>query len=135
MGIGYLSYHFPQTVFFIYRSPTNTVTKAPAAMRTIPNKISHSDREPSFDTSPVLIKIAIGDEITRPKIAQNVCTPYFSKRNVISFAIRKVKGAEIVKECLDRIDDRVIIAEDHQHHGAGNTRNYHCGRSHNTEDK
>ena len=37
--------------------------------------------------------------------------------------------------CLDRIDDRVIIAEDHQHHGAGNTRNYHCGRSHNTEDK
>ena len=126
-------------------------------MRTIPNNISHSDREPSFDTSPVLIKIAIGDEITRPKIAQNVCTPYFSKRNVISFAIRKipkshsdpkrrqeqdpvlharkVKGAEIVKECLDRIDDRVIIAEDHQHHGAGNTRNYHCGRSHNTEDK
>ena len=91
VGIGYLSYHFPQTVFFIYRSPTNTVMKAPAAMRTIPNKISHSDREPSFDTSPVLIKIAIGDEITRPKIAQNVCTPYFSKRNVISFAIRKIQ--------------------------------------------
>ena len=35
-------------------------------MRTIPNKISQMDREPSFDTRPVLIKIAIGDEITSP---------------------------------------------------------------------
>jgi hypothetical protein len=59
-------------VFFYYFSPTNTVTNAPAPMRTIPNKISQMDREPSFDTRPVLIKIAIGDEITSPRIAQNV---------------------------------------------------------------
>ena len=73
-------------------------------MRTIPNNISHSDREPSFDTSPVLIKIAIGDEITRPKIAQNVCTPYFSKRNVISFAIRKIpKATQIPNGARSRI--------------------------------